>query len=145
MCFAVGFLRVRSGSEMPPGELLAGVGESLRDPIGGVVCHDLLDGDTMLLEPSDSACKERRAGVALLVTEDRGIRWPGMVVDADAHVRPSGAVAYVALVAAHAAADQLNRRRLLDIQPDQLAQPLVLVPPELRGRLRRPTLANQRG
>jgi hypothetical protein len=126
--FPVGSGTVRSGAQVTELEFLAGGFEPVRDVAGAVVGHDSLDGDAAILEPGNRTAEEGRRGGGSFVRQDFGIGHSRSVVDGDVNELPTDATDPGGAVAMDAVTDTTYTAQLLDVEVDQFAGSISLIP-----------------
>jgi hypothetical protein len=109
-------------------EPLAGGVEPVGDVAGAVVRHDGEDLDAAVLEPSDRASEKAGGGRGSLVRQNLGVGQAGGVVYGDVDELPADASGVLSTIAGDAMADTADAAQLLDVDVDQLARAIPLIP-----------------
>jgi hypothetical protein len=100
--FAVRLRGVRLDPDVLDSELFTSSGEGFGEVAATIVSHDAFDGNAEAPEVGDGGDQERDGAFLILVGEDIGTRYPGMIVDSDMDELPACALA-----------EPLQRARLL--------------------------------
>src|SRR5215469_15856270 len=127
--FAVGLRGVRLNPDVLDSELFASAGEGFGEVAATIVSHDAFDGNAEAPEVGDGGDQERDGAFLLLVGEDLGTRYPGMVIDSDVDAFPACTLTAAIACAAsgYAVAHAAETAELLNIEMDDLAWFLALV------------------
>src|SRR5260370_23802811 len=110
-------------------ELLAGAGEGFGEIAAAIVSHDAFDGNAKALEVGNGGDQECNSAFLLLVGEDVGTRYPGMVIDGDVDEFPACALTAAIACAASidAMANTVEAAEFCDGETHYFCGPLALV------------------
>jgi hypothetical protein len=109
-------------------ELLASGVELVGDVAGAVIRHDRLNGDAAVVEPVDRTSEEGDGRRRSFIGQNLGIGQSGGVVDGDMDELPADAASLDRVVPVDAVTDATDTAQLLDIDVDELARAISLVP-----------------
>src|SRR5260221_14781357 len=94
-----------------------------------IVSHDAFDGNAKALEVGNGGDQECNSALLLLVGEDVGTRYPGIVIDGDVDEFPACALtaAIAGAASSNAMANTVEAAEFFDVEMDDFAGPLALV------------------
>ena len=133
---SIGARRIWSGADVTQGEGAAGIAKGQGSVATAVVGHYARDLDAEAFIVSDGGVEKRHGALLGVVRHDLDEGDAGGVVDADMDELPADAaiMALASAIAGDAVADAIESDELFDVDVDQVAGMIALVPPDRLGR-----------